>query len=99
MSVFSGVKIARCQSDNKQIALDHSELEVVVPGQIVEFAGRKSDAPRSSLWRIASDCLDLNMLVFELASDKDHAGPTAPSLLNRWHQKFACEKLLESVQM
>lgn len=96
---FRGVKMARCQSDNKQIALDHSELEVVVPGQIVEFAGRKSDAPRSSLWRIASDCLDLNMLVFELASDKDHAGPTAPSLVNCWHQEIACEKLHESVQM
>jgi hypothetical protein len=55
--------MARCQRGNKQIALDHSELEVVVPGQIVELASRKSDAPRSSSWGIASDCLDMNMLV------------------------------------
>jgi hypothetical protein len=91
--------MARCRSDSKQIALDHSELEVVVPGQTVEFAGRKSDAPRSSSWGIASDCLDLNMLVFGLASDKDHAGPTTPSLVNRWHQEIAYEKLHESVRM
>jgi hypothetical protein len=41
----------------------------------------------------------MNMLVFGLASDKDHAGPTTPSLLNRWHQEIACEMLLESVRM
>jgi hypothetical protein len=78
---------------------DCQKLEAFLHGQALKPAGCQSSTSGPSSWGAAEDRLDMNILLTALDRDKACARPLSASLIGRWRQELACEKLIENVHL